>query len=449
MQLPSFRLCVPYLDDLRISNLEFNEERKKYNKSEDFSFYSQLLKRKLNAEKIFECGVRVEFYEFTDGTNEECHELQEYVEKEIHLRFRPKGPVYEYCFSYNTKKILKQKIWLKRNLFMKISCSNYSISNPYLSFYINLLANYRHEDNFESFTIHFFHYSISFTTIIKFSETYLENPYKFQCSYYEKSQNPFNSVSHKDCVRKCLINNCLIEKNCFIREFEYVFRKNDSLEIDSNLLCDSDQHRYCLRDKYWEKCEKICPIDCFKEEFRISDKFYTTSNFKNFHYSYWDSKEPFISYEETPNMLLIDYFTYIGGLFGLWFGICLENLFELIVKHTRNLKTKVKLKLKKLLLFIYIFSICFLHCINDLIINFINCMRQQIFSINNRTTQFRTWFIDWLGFIIDLILSHAKTFFFFTLSLIISLILLFLSFVFCSKSMFETQVNKVLLLTHF
>ncbi len=158
-------------------------------------------------------------------------------------------------------------------------------------------------------------------------------------------------------------------------------------------------------------------------------------------------------------MLIIDYFTYIGGLFGLWFGICLESLLDLIVKYTRNLRTKVKLQVGKHLSFLYISSLSILHFINHLITNIINYMTEKVLSIKNRMSQFRNWLIDWLEFLIDIILIHAtiwrfklklcvKIFFSFTQTLIQLFIVLFLSFIFCSKSMFETQVMKLLLLIY-
>ncbi len=107
-------------------------------------------------------------------------------------------------------------------------------------------------------------------------------------------------------------------------------------------------------------------------------------------YYFWDSREAFISNEETADMLLIDYFTYIGGLFALCFGICLEILLDLIVKHTRNLRTKVKFQVEKLLSFLYILSLSILHFINNLFRNFMNCMIERVLSILNRISQFRT-----------------------------------------------------------
>jgi hypothetical protein len=39
---------------------------------------------------------------------------------------------------------------------------------------------------------------------MKSSVTYLQNSYKSQFSYNETNQNPFNSVSHEDCIDKCV-----------------------------------------------------------------------------------------------------------------------------------------------------------------------------------------------------------------------------------------------------
>jgi hypothetical protein len=205
-------------------------------------------------------------------------------------------------------------------------------------------------------------------SVVKSSVTYLQNPYKSQCSYYGKNQNPFNSVSYVDCFHKCLKTNCYNKYKCVDRDHEYVIRRFDESSFVSKVECNENEHKNCFNVS--EKCKKICPIDC-----SIEDHFFTNSvafnenKYPKVHYYFWDSNEAFISYEETADTLLLDYFTYIGGLFGLWFGICLESLIELIVKHTRNLRTKVKLHVEKLLSLIYIFLnyifkiICFAHII--------------------------------------------------------------------------------------
>ncbi len=68
-----------------------------------------------------------------------------------------------------------------------------------------------------------------------------------------------------------------------------------------------------------------------------------------------DSEKPFIHYRETPNMLLIDYFTYIGGLFGLCFGICLHILLELFINYIRFLRKELKRFLNYSLVMIRLF----------------------------------------------------------------------------------------------
>ncbi len=89
-----------------------------------------------------------------------------------------------------------------------------------------------------------------------------------------------------------------------------------------------------------ENCRKICPTDCRRDvHFFTNCNPWPENNNRKVLYTLWDSREAFISYEETADMLLLDYFTYIGGLFGLWFCICLESLLDLIVKHTTNLRT--------------------------------------------------------------------------------------------------------------
>jgi hypothetical protein len=442
MRLPSFRICF---NTASVSKFQIYEERMKYNISADFDFYSLLLdRREFNEKEFIKCRVKVEFYEFTDGWNKNCTEFEEYVETEINLKLGSKSNEFFYCFSYDIKNLRIQRLLSKSSPFLKISFPiNFSKNKLLMRLeFIGLL----YEDNKVNIDDWF---NTVLYSITKSAVTYLQNPYKSQCSYYDTNQNPFNSVSYVDCFDKCVITKCLINKKCFERDFEYVIRRLDESSFDFKVDCNKNE-----LDIVYEKCKKICPFDCLKEEHYFTSylKFHENNDL-NTQYYFWDSREPFISYKETADMQLIDYFTYIGGLFGLWFGICFESLLDLIVKHTRNLRTKVKLEVEKLLSFI--FSICILHCINDLIRNFINYMFEKFLSTKNRISHFKIWFSDWLEFLFDIILTHAriwrfklklcvKTLFSFTLTLI----QLFLSFIFCSKSMFCTQVKKLLLLIY-
>ncbi len=94
---------------------------------------------------------------------------------------------------------------------------------------------------------------IHMVAIMKSTETYLENSYKFQCSYYYgKSENPFNSLLHKDSYEKCLINYCYIKHKCFIEDHLFVIRQFDKFNIDSNFICTENHSRDCLNDKVEE-----------------------------------------------------------------------------------------------------------------------------------------------------------------------------------------------------
>jgi hypothetical protein len=299
--------------------------------------------------------------------------------------------------------------------------------------------------------------NIDLNSVMRLSVTYLRNPYKSQCNYYDTNQNPFNSVSYRDCFDKCMITNCLIKYKCVIPNHEYIIRRLDESSNDLKVECNQNEHEHC-HNLFSETCKKICPVDCLSEYHYPTSyaTFHENKNLKVLYY-FWDSREVFISYKETADILLIDYLTYIGGLFGLWFGICLESLLGLILQHTRNLRTKVKVQVEKILSLIYIFSICVLHCINDLIISLMNYLTEKFLSIKTRISQFRICLSDWLEFLFIIILTHAriwrfklklcvKTLFSFTLTLIQLFIVLFVSFIFCSKSMFETQVKKLLLM---
>ena len=447
MRLPSFKLCF---ESKSISKFQGIKKRMKYNISRDFDLYSLLLDRKFNAKEFIKCGVKVEFDEFTDDWNKNCTEFEEYVETEIHLKFGSKSNEFFYCFSYDIKNLRIERLLSKSSPFMKIS---FNMS------YINELS-FRLESIGKGYGIRKFNIILKqwsntvLNSVVKSSATYLQYPYKSQCSHYDTHQNPFNSFSSEDCLKKCMQINCFIEEQTLLGN-EYFIRRSDESSFDSIVECNKTEFI-----PVHEKCKKICPIHCLQEShnFRSHLQFHE-NKYLHVQYYFWDTTGPFIMYEEKGDILLIDYFTYIGGLFSLWFGICLESLLVLIVKHTRNLRTKFKLQVEKHLSFLYMCSLSILHYIYDLIRNFANYMLEKVFSIKNKMIEFGIWFSDWLQFLIDISLTHAriwilnlklfaKNFFFFTINLMHLFIVFFLSFIFCSKSMFEIQVMKLLLLIY-
>jgi hypothetical protein len=206
------------------------------------------------------------------------------------------------------------------------------------------------------------------------------------------------------------------------------------------LQCNNNESHFCYNN-YEFKCKPICPIDCVEEDISVLSNSIPKQEYNgvNDYYVFWDSMEVFVSYEETADMLLLDYFTYIGGLFGLWFGISLENLIDIIVKNTiivrsqmknriRNLllfvensidliKThakiltlKLKLNVKTFLSFIYILFISFVFWTYDLIVILFNYTLNAIFLIREKIELFSEWFGDLLKNIIDLTKTNAKNF---------------------------------------
>jgi len=92
-------------------------------------------------------------------------------------------------------------------------------------------------------------------------------------------------------------------------------------------------------DNYSKLCTDLCPIDCEGDGFIISNKYKQTKfNIQSKVYEFslkWDDSKPFIVYRETPVITFTDYFCYIGGLFGMWFGISANHLFEKLVEKYR------------------------------------------------------------------------------------------------------------------
>ncbi len=258
MRLPSFRLCF---NSASVSRFQIIEERMKYNISRDFDLYSLLLDRtKFNAKEFIRCGVKVEFYEFTDSWNENCTEFEEYVETEIHLKFGSKSNKFFYCFSYNAKNLRTQRLLSKSSPFLKISIHK-NFSTYKLLMRLELIGQLKEANKVNIQLSDRFNKILN--SVMKSSVTYLQNPYKSQCSYYDKNQ--FNTVSYEDCFDKCWKTNCYIKYKCVDRDYEYIIRRLDESSFDSKekFIKNVEALKNCINVS--EKCQKICPIDCLSE----------------------------------------------------------------------------------------------------------------------------------------------------------------------------------------
>jgi hypothetical protein len=181
--------------------------------------------------------------------------------------------------------------------------------------------------------------------VIKKSFKFLEFPYESKCSYYEKFGTFFKSLSHnhciRQCIRQCIRHYCEFELKCScigientISQMDYEFRKIQICRKDPKLM-----ESFVLKTMTF--CKTLCPKDCINDEYIIAirkveniDPYVKHKLFKLT--MNWDVSKPIITNKETPVMTFTDYFCYIGGLFGMWFGISANQLFENLIKNHRK-----------------------------------------------------------------------------------------------------------------
>jgi hypothetical protein len=238
-------------------------------------------------------------------------------------------------FSLNRKRIIDKSYW-KQKPFIQISTNSTKFSEYLLAFDLKDSFGIKTDFQFFSFNQNK-EYSLS-----KKSLKFLEFPYESKCSYYESSETIFNSLSHEHCIRQCIRYNCEVKLNCscfdinfeeseILNQLDFGFRNLEFCQNDGQLL-------ETFTENYTKICKSLCPIDCISDEYTIINKYknhkkYSDSKFWNLGF-HWDESKPIIINEETPVMTFTDYFCYIGGLFGMWFGISANQLFvKLIEKH--------------------------------------------------------------------------------------------------------------------
>jgi hypothetical protein len=368
-----------------MSKFELNENLIARNESE-YSFlykFLHLLIAKNYSLNSIECYVEIEFYGLNDKTKRNCSKFEKIGEKEVFLYYVKKYVRFYECFKYDSNKIKNQKIFSKLNPFLKISANEKLFSDMNIRTYleIKLILNWKFppiKEIFYPFNIRKISFSYS-----KASETYLESPFKSQCRHYNKN------TSKSDCLEKCMIEKFSTKYKCYqlsVKEGYEIHLSNKEF-LEYKFRCSEDMmKRY---DKIRKECKNLCPIDCIKNNYIFKPLYVSNENDSNSERIlnfFWDSGQPFILYEETANMLLLDYFTYIGGLFGLWFGICLENMMDIILNNAKNLKLYLKVGSKTLFSSILLFLKRF--CISSL--HFINYLMNKLF---NSFKLFGQWFI--------------------------------------------------------
>jgi hypothetical protein len=224
---------------------------------------------------------------------------------------------------------------LRQQEFLRITTN----SNEYhFQLYLNINKDFEERDL--SLTYHFF--KIKFMEqknfmVIKKSFRFLEFPYQSKCSYYNSDKTLFNSSSHKHCVRQCIRFNCEIKINCSCFTIKNTVNQMD-YGFQNLSPCQMDNYKYKLISHNFKiLCENLCPNDCIQDEYIIIERDNTLSINANFKLTLnWDESKPFITNIETPVMTFKAYIYYIGGLFGMWFGINANQLFIKLIENFSN-----------------------------------------------------------------------------------------------------------------
>jgi hypothetical protein len=179
-------------------------------------------------------------------------------------------------------------------------------------------------------------------------------PTKFQKKYFNQIQNAGYKYSQSLCISFCQLD--ILGSNCSFRPSSIKAPNNldnfcpaESKQFKNNLdpaytfldpaywsVLESHTHelyKKMFEDKVTiEKCENVCPLECYKENFQIASSTFEldehpqdqnltvsslvglTINFRSLSY---------LNYEETPTVSIFNLLSNIGGVIGLLLGIFL------------------------------------------------------------------------------------------------------------------------------
>jgi len=295
---------------------------------------------------VFNCEI------INNGVYEDC---DKYIDPMVHIysEYDMFGKSDE-CISGSPIQILNQFHYIgfsyfeyfvsnQTNIFSKINLNGKLMKQTdFLRFHTNSTIN--SETYFslginDDYEIAFFLRDNTELSLDKKSFELLEFPYKSKCSYYDRSEKPFGSSSHRHCFRQCIIYHCQIKLNCSCSTLGNRVYETDYGSNDLNFCSQVLYRNYTLdnlRRNYEKLCTDLCPIDCIQNQYDIIKG--RTNRFSLLDQSLfkltlnWDESKPFMIYKETPVMTFTSYFCYIGGLFGIWFGISANQLYDYLIE---------------------------------------------------------------------------------------------------------------------
>ena len=167
------------------------------------------------------------------------------------------------------------------------------------------------------------------------TKQYLSTPYRSHCSDYQtKYQLYFNSTSYDKCIRKCVIVKCLKLFNCQVREL-FDLSTDEDEKINGFEYCSQINNSKCIDIQYNLEimCRNICPYNCRDDYFNIVDSYFSTFPNHNYLQIYLDKKQPVIVQQENELQTLESLLCYLGGLYGMWFGVSVYSIKQLFTNN--------------------------------------------------------------------------------------------------------------------
>ncbi|XP_067131744.1 amiloride-sensitive sodium channel subunit alpha-like isoform X2 [Centruroides vittatus] len=167
----------------------------------------------------------------------------------------------------------------------------------------------------------------------------LPPPYSTNCTKYEEmDKNPFNETINQDrCIIECIKENW--EKTCECISNSYPFR------FEGEFCSSVDCIQKVNNDECYQKCRKSCRFTVFEYDINeFSNDFdyflYPKNLGKDYFdipYSKWLTEMTFLykrlelhTYRYKAQYEMIELFGYVGGYIGVWLGISLIAVFDLL-----------------------------------------------------------------------------------------------------------------------
>ena len=163
------------------------------------------------------------------------------------------------------------------------------------------------------------------------------NNFSAKYGNYLKSQLNRDKLT-QELLFKYFVDHCSHKLKCHVWNVTWIVNIVDDEKSTPYPYCSVQQNINCINIliKVTNLCRNLCPIDCINDFY--SAKYGDTS--KTFSHNLsktsvmFDQYSPLITYIETETLSFINLFVYMGGLYGIWFGVSILSFRDLFKKST-------------------------------------------------------------------------------------------------------------------